>query len=484
MNSRVDEVDWRPDTVAVGPGDFEFQLKKSWRQTLLLFALTVLFPTAMIYVLSKRFGFTVSVINLDLLALCVISALIARKFPRTAAAVAALGVGVIVGLQVLLAVGLVYIDDPALIGEYLQFAAHWPWGLIATWGAVGMAAVGLLFLSLRKVKMTQVRAMPALVLLVALLTMDLVGRTELGFSLIKINPTTSTAARSLGVLKSWARNPGFTHVTHPGQSMAGRLAHGAPIPDKILSISVEAFGLANDKAFNNDIARPLERRLGGLYAIERGSHPYKGATLAGELRELCGLRITGTPTRAASDKISPNCLPARLQKMGYKTTAMHGNSRFFYNRSELYSALGFQKSYFYEDFSAQGAKVCNTRSFAGTCDNEVLQVAMKSLQRGPKAFVHVMTLETHFPLTAVTPQDKACNAGADSEARALCVYKNSFSRTMETIASSIESAKVQPDVVYIYGDHAPPYVVAQERAFFDRHNVPVIVLRRLDGRAG
>jgi phosphoglycerol transferase MdoB-like AlkP superfamily enzyme len=483
MRSRDDAAKWASEGI---PADALLtqqeggrpRVAKGWRETALFFALTVLLPTGLLYFLSKRFGFTVPIFNLDLLVLCAATAIIAMWRPALAVALAALGVGAITCLQILLGVGLVYIDDPALIGEYLQFAGHWPWGLISTWALVAVIAIVALYFVLRRVDVRRVRAWPAIAILVALLSLDLAGRTELGFSLIKTNPTTSTANRTFSVLKKWARSPGFTYVAHPGASMAAELNGGSLIPDRILSISVEAFGLADDQAFNDAIRAPLESRLAGTYSIEARAHPYKGATLAGELRELCGLRISGTPTRAAATSIRPRCLPAHLDALGYSTTAMHGNSRFFYNRGELYSALGFQRTYFYEELSVRGSKICSTRSFSGICDDDVLAVAMRSLEGGSKAFVHVMTLETHFPLTATTPEDRRCDSAANEDARALCVYKNSFRRAMNSIASAIETAKVKPDVVYIYGDHAPPYVLVNERSFFKREEVPVIVLRR------
>ena len=49
---------------------------------------------------------------------------------------------------------------------------------------------------------------------------------------------------------------------------------------------------------------------------------------------------------------------------------------------------------------------------------------------------------------------------------------------MATLGDALVAAKVKPDIVYIYGDHAPPYAIASDRSFFDRTSVPFIVLRR------
>lgn len=448
----------------------------SWSQTAYLFGLLIVFPTVTLIVLGELFGFLGPRLNLDLPLLYLATIVVSRLAGGLGAVLGIVGTAFVIAIQLLLGIGLVYIDNISLLGEYVQFARYWPWGLIAFWLATAVVALAALYALLTRVKIAQARLLPVLILLVAVLSVDLLGRTAAGFELIKTNAATSSTVRFAKVAKAWATSPGFVHEHHPGQSMAGVLMGEAVKPDRILSVSVEALGLSNNTVFNQAIVAPLQARLGGEYVVTVSSHAFKGATLAGELRELCGLRISGTPTRAESEAIRPECLPAKLKALGYQTTGLHGNSKYFYNRGELYKAIGFDKSIFYEDLV--GAKICKTRSFSGTCDADVFKAAIEAMGQGERGFAHVMTLQTHFPLAAMRPEDHDCSKIGQMQDPNLCVYANQFADVMGGLSGSILAAKVKPDVVYIYGDHAPPYVVASDRMFFSRESVPFITLTR------
>lgn len=454
----------------------------SWSQTAYLFGLLVVIPTVTLIVLGELFGFLGPRLNLDLPLVYLATIVVSRLAGGLGAVFGIVGTAFVIAIQLLLGIGLVYIDNITLLGEYIQFARYWPWGLIAFWFMIALAALAALYVMLTRVKISQARMLPVVVILLAVLGVDLLGRTAAGFEMIKTNAATSSTVRFAKVAKAWATSPGFVHEKHPGQSMADTLMAAPVKPDRILSISVEALGLSNSDTFNQAIVAPLEARLGGEYVVTVSSHAFKGATLAGELRELCGLRISGTPTRAASEAIRPDCLPAKLKALGYQTTGLHGNSKYFYNRGELYKAIGFDRSIFYEDLV--GAKICKTRSFSGTCDADVFKAALEAMGRGDKGFAHVITLQTHFPLAAMRPEDHDCSKIGQVQDPNLCVYANQFAGVMDDLAGAILNAKVRPGIVYIYGDHAPPYVVASDRMFFSRERVPFITLTRRAATAG
>ncbi len=448
----------------------------SWSQTAYLFGLLIVIPTVTLAILGELFGFLGPRLNLDLPLVYLATIIVSRFASGLGALFGIVGTAFVIAIQLLLGIGLVYIDNIALLGEYIQFARYWPWGLIAFWFMIALAALAALYALLSRVKISQARMAPVVLILLVVLSVDLLGRTAVGFEMIKTNAATSSTVRFAKVAKAWATSPGFVHEKHPGRSMADVLMGEAIKPDRILSISVEALGLSSNTSFNQAIVAPLEARLGDEYVVTVSTHAFKGATLAGELRELCGLRISGTPTRAASEAIRPECLPAKLKALGYQTTGLHGNSKYFYNRGELYKAIGFDKSIFYEDLA--GAKICKTRSFSGTCDADVFKAALDAMGRGDKGFAHVITLQTHFPLAAMRAEDHNCSKIGQVQDPNLCIYANQFAGVMDDLAGAILNAEVKPGVVYIYGDHAPPYVVASDRMFFSRERVPFITLTR------
>jgi hypothetical protein len=384
----------------------------NWSVTTSLFLVLVLLPTVGLIFLKNRLGFLGPAVNVDLVLLYVGSVLIGRRSQFWAPIIATSGLTVILLVQIIMIVGLIYVDDPALIKEYLGFAKYWPWRLIGAWLLAGAAVVAATYLAIRKLPIGTARLSPAVAILVIITALDLLGRTTLGYETLKTNLATSSTVRAFKTLRSWSQSKGFVHSAYPGSSMATELAAQPRNPDRILSISVESFGLARDARFNQAILRPLETQLAGSYRVQIGAHTFKGATLSGEMRELCALRSVGTPTRADALSIRNGCAPAEMAAKGYSTLGIHGNSRFFYNRGEIYPAIGLQTMAAYEDLHAQGRRACRTRAFSGICDTETLQVAVDFLRPHPKAFVHVMTLDTHFPLGSRRPGDRECESGS------------------------------------------------------------------------
>ena len=98
--------------------------------------------------------------------------------------------------------------------------------------------------------------------------------------------------------------------------------------------------------------------------------------------------------------------------------------------------------------------------------------------------VHLVTLDTHYPYYPRTPADQVCTGAGASLPPGICLYRNLFGATMQTVGEQVAAAKVKPDVIYIYGDHAPPYLNERLRGWFSRKDVPVYVLRRRPASSG
>jgi hypothetical protein len=448
-----------------------------WVSSLLLFSILCLGPAALLFALNSVIGMLGPWINLDLLVVYIAAVLAGRVSQRLAVAIATLGMFTTLGIQILVGIGLIYIEDPALIFEYLAFAEFWPWRVISMWAALALVAMVITALLLRRIRIGRARTLPALIVLIVFVSLDLFGRTAIGYDLVRSNLATSSAVRLGQLMAKWAHPPKFKVKPFNGETMQSYLS-ATQAPDKILSIAVESFGSARSVDYNTVEIAPLEKALGNEYVVTRMVHPYQGATLAGEIRELCGLRIAGTPTTAEGRLLRPHCLPARLSQQGWATLGIHGNSRFFYNRSGLYPAIGFGHTLFFDDLKAQGRHVCRTRAFAGVCDHDTLAAALEFLAKNPKAFAHVMTLDTHFPLGSRTAGDRNCKSGVSVPSQELCLYQNQITTVMREIGEAIAKAPAKPDLIFIYGDHAPPYAVASERKYFDREHIPVLILKR------
>lgn len=450
------------------------------RATLAYVALTFLLPTLVFVVLKQMFGLQGPSINADFLLLGIAAAIGAAWHRKTFLFILVVGIFIIMLIHIGIGVGAVYIDDISLVRDYFQFIRYWPWREISFWTALGVAGMGVLYAALLRIDCRKVRVLPIVALLAAFIAVDFVGDTRLGHEFIPDNVLTSSANRTFKLIRKWQTSPGFTATPIAEPMMAHRIAMGGAPADRILSVAVEAYGLADTAAFNRVITDPMEQIVAPRYTVRIGTHAAKGGTLTGELRELCNLKTAGTPNAEERARIAPDCLPRLLREEGYRTLGIHGNSGFFYNRREVYPAIGFEKTLFYDDFLKADPKTrrCKTRAFDGICDEATFGAALGFLGGEGRRFAHVMTLDTHFPLDAMVPADRKCDLVSGLTDEDLCIYAHRMRDVLTTLGRQLATVPNPPDLVFVYGDHPPPYMTKDERAYFNRDAVPFIVLTR------
>lgn len=448
------------------------------RQSALYFLVVIILPTLGYAIFSKMFGFTAPIINIDLVLAYLVAVALFRLSPIASVTVATLSIALIIGVQILLGLGFIYLEDPALVIEYLSFIDLWPWKLILLWAGLGLVVLGALALLLRSLDLTRASLWPGALLLIALLGAEMADRTPLGHQLVGSNLATSSIVRMGKLVHKWMTSARFVARPLPATMMVDLAAQDPA--QRILSIGVEAYGVSHSPRFDESILRPALAVLAPLYTIEVGRHAFKGATLSGEFRELCGLRTAGTPTRADALAMRPDCLPQLLHDRGFRSLAIHGNSGLFYNRSAAYPAIGFDRTLFYSDFTTRDrrAEKCVTRGFEGICDASTVRAALDFLTPDERRYAHVMSLDTHFPLGANRLGGAECPPELAGWTVDLCLYRNQMANALARMARELAAAPALPDVVFIFGDHAPPYAIAEQRNFFDRTHVPFITLRR------
>lgn len=258
------------------------------------------------------------------------------------------------------------------------------------------------------------------------------------------------------------------------ESMAVDLT--SPPPRRILSVAVESFGVLNDPAAQAATIAPLIDGLGGQYRVRViGSHEYRGGTLSGEIRELCALRTLSLVRQDTTFSALSNCLPHRLARAGYETIAIHGNDGAFYARSRVYRGMGFQRAVFKEELLRAGAQKCSQYIFEGVCDRDAFQWSLGLFHSGAPQFVHVMSLDSHFPLPV---KGTRCPAGKSRGDRSLCVYRWHIRRLMGDLATAVTDARTPPDLIVVYGDHMPPFN-EPSRGKFRAGVTPYIELERV-----
>ena len=357
--------------------------------------------------------------------------------------------------------------------EYAAGIVYWPWGMFLPWLAVLLALCAFSLGALRSVR-GRPYARELLVIVLVLFGTDVwAGNTHFYWRPGALLPNLVSSS-SLRFLQGEELTNGLKSVTPLSEpSMASRIGQMPSPPPHILSVAVESLG-----APLGGRVEPFQHRLladlGDSYSLSYATtQPYYGKTLQGEVRELCGARIEGMPHRPAEFARLGRCLPAALAMQGYRTSAYHGNSGDFYHRAGVYPAIGISNLHFRDDLLRRG-QVCDRYMFKGVCDRDVFSSAMAEFSNPGRQFVHLMTLDTHFP----QPDDPTAGCRQpEGKARELCLYNWYFDRAGAQLAAAVNAAKTKPDLIVVYGDHAPPFS-DRDRDLFSHDLVPYLEFRR------
>lgn len=363
---------------------------------------------------------------------------------------------------------------PDAVLDYIGAYSDLPWTLVLPVAALVLiaAALSVSFLTIRRC--TRIALWPLATVLGGLAIMDAaVGESSFRSLRGSYNIlTTSAAAMGVSIIARGLHGPALYRLND--MTLARTLA--VEPPTALLSIAVESLGWPVDAERRQALLRPLLKPLAHDYYVTVESHRYYGTTLAGEIRELCSLRLVGVPSKVGLLKRLDGCLPAKLKRLGYDTQALHGNGGLIYRRSQIYPAMGFKRSWFYDQLRAADSRVgpCTGTVFKGACDKAVLDRAL-SLFDGQRRLVHVMTLDSHLPLPSV--EHGVCDPAFRAD-KTLCTYSRAMTRSFSGIVQAVQNAAHPPNLIVIYGDHAPPFALLSTRRFFDAEQVPFLVLRR------
>jgi hypothetical protein len=237
---------------------------------------------------------------------------------------------------------------------------------------------------------------------------------------------------------------------------------------------MESLGVYKDDADQAALLTPLIAPMQPRYRlIYDGVHAYRGLTLQGEMRELCGLMLLGI-TRSSADLAKlGNCVPNRLARAGYRTIGMHGNPARFYFRRTIYPALGFGRSLFIENLP--GLERCRPDVFNGVCDDAMFKTAVATFEKPGPAFVHVMTLNAHPPWPTNDP--RRC-AGRSKMVEAACAYDLLQRRSLGDLGQALATASSPPDMVVVFGDHGPVFGGGPAAASMRPGVAPYLVFQR------
>jgi len=155
-------------------------------------------------------------------------------------------------------------------------------------------------------------------------------------------------------------------------------------------------------------------------------------------------------------------LPMYLNTLGYETTAMHNNGKYFYNRSAVYQNLGFNRFTSIENMinMADRAKYINAAGWA--TDDLIYNSIENQLQNTDKPqFIYAISVENH-PMYSDDRFGKdnfkiTKDGISDQSKRALNTYLTGMQRADQKLKTLIDNVKglERPTIVIFFGDHLP-----------------------------
>ena len=325
------------------------------KQTIYYLILLVVIPSVLLFLYASWVGRGVSIINIDLLIAYSISLILMRSDKIFGSVAASIFVLFICGVSVSYFLGFVYISDPALIFGYAKFWRNWPWGYILVILLIILIPIIFLNAIILYGRPKEASIGLGLVLAVIFLLADIsLGTNYFGGErkISSINIATSSSWRFYSIIHQWYKQGNFLIIGKAADSMASQISNAGIHHKKILSIAVESWGvIGNDDRYNKMIVSRLYEMLSNRYKINYIEVPFYGGTLSGEIRELCAQYTIGVPSvQELVKNVGVDCIPSKLSKLGYSTWAGHANVGGFYNRSNIYPAMGFGISKFESSF--------------------------------------------------------------------------------------------------------------------------------------
>ena len=244
---------------------------------------------------------------------------------------------------------------------------------------------------------------------------------------------------------------------------------------RILFLMVESWGqVVNEKEFTLQTQALIKNPK--LQILHRGHVEYSGGTVAGELRDLCGIVPIKYSFSTIPEEYGINCLPRKLSEQGYATIALHGAHSGMYSRNTWYPTAGFQKSYFLNNPLAD---VSRCKSFPGFCDVDLIPHVIQELKNHDRIFFYWMTLNSHAPYDKddlKNTNDQICSELGLKEGER-CNQFRLIKEFFDTLGASITKSGLTGTEIVLVGDHKPPFFTGNFDQDFVKGKVPYIHLK-------
>jgi phosphoglycerol transferase MdoB-like AlkP superfamily enzyme len=249
-------------------------------------------------------------------------------------------------------------------------------------------------------------------------------------------------------------------------------------------IIVESFGLINDslkrEEFQKDISAVFEDNN---WKISWGKTSFTGSTTRAELREL--LNCVGDYRYFIKLKQAKNfkSIFQIKNQQGYHTKAIHSYKAYMFERATWWKNIDADEVFFSEDVQFAGNFQSNLNyetPFISVNDEDAFNFIQSKTTIYGKQFVYFLSENAHLPFKGKLNKSKYSKFfDIDTVANLSEEAKNQNKRIMSFlayVATHLDSNKFQK--VLIVGDHMPPFVKIEDRAFYNAQFVPYCILTR------
>jgi hypothetical protein len=151
------------------------------------------------------------------------------------------------------------------------------------------------------------------------------------------------------------------------------------------------------------------------------------------------------------------------QIAGYNTISLQSFSGYYSNGYHFRQIAGFKQIKDFSFFKKESAINYNNH-YISVNDEAVFEYGLKQLARENKAFLYILTINSHLPFH---------NQIGKSE------LESQYNRIKEQFSYIAALLKKYPvDKLVIVGDHPPPFLTESERSHYSSKFVPALIIER------
>lgn len=280
----------------------------------------------------------------------------------------------------------------------------------------------------------------------------------------------------------YANGEAFSKYTPPSATQTNASMFGDGADDKLLLIVNESWGVTVNPDIAKQLLQPVVQLNEHVTEVDSGQLSFTGATVAGELRELCQLSPNHFNLKDVTAGFE-NCLPNKLKQSGYATSAFHAASGVMYDRIYWYSQAGFQHSNFFENF--EWSRRCY--SYPGGCDFELINQVVDELSNPGKRFAYWLTLNSHaiYDERDLITDQFDCQRFAVDPSTQSCRNLKLQAQFFYVLAQQIAENKLQGVRVIVVSDHTPVITDKKEKnTYFVDNSINWVSFKVTTSQAG